>query len=544
MSNFSIPSILYILTIGQRDKPFVPEDENDIRTPRPDLLDRPYAPDYDGESFRNQYQNSINQIDYSQENKNDPKPTYGPYNVPVQWSTRHPNFPISTTQPTRTTELFKPLRSAIRRRNDVVNIPASNSDQSKILLDLGVSSSQDSRRSQPESSFDNSVKIEQPERPSLQYTPPYINPRYDLNYTDSGSTTESSYASTSTLSSVQFVSSTSAPATTSSKISVAAKSTQGVITPNSKKSSNKDYELSKQNNRGATKFNQNGKDRTKTASEQSRILTRPSLANTDGVPVDSTAFPPNDSVQQPAPSFVPIVGLSHGIQKPATDLIPPYESFHYYDDATTQGPPIYFEWKIPASGLEPPKFESRSNDYSDNEISTTESSSSISIPTESLQLPKLNNVSVVFRTPPNQLEPPVEQDAFTRFAHNPFLTSALASLSSTEKLKGKSPTPRSISASEEKLQNAVVDGGNVLKDPKDNNYLDLKKLLLIPDYTFPLEVDGRPSYQQANSVNSFQIRIPDKTDDKPWYGENAECPECHPSFLKPGKCEPCIKIRR
>lgn len=43
------------LLIGQRDKPFVPEEENEIRTPRPDLLDRPYAPDYAGESYRRQY---------------------------------------------------------------------------------------------------------------------------------------------------------------------------------------------------------------------------------------------------------------------------------------------------------------------------------------------------------------------------------------------------------------------------------------------------------------------------------------------------------
>lgn len=457
--------------------------------------------------------------------------------MPAQWSTRHPNFPNPTTQVPRTTEFVQPLRSVIRRRNDVVNIPAPRNDQSKILLDLGVSSSQDSRRSQPESSFDNSVKIEQPQRPSLHYTPPYVNPRYDLNYTNPDITTEISYTSPSTSPSVQFISSTGAPITTSAKISVAAKSTQGVIIPTSKKSAIKDYEYSKQNNRGATKFNHNVKDKTKSASEESRILTRPSSVNTDSFPEDSTAFPPNNNINPPAQSFVPIEGLSHGIQKPATDLIPPYESFHYYDDATTQGPPIYFEWKIPASGLEPPKYESRSNEYSDNEISTTEGSSSISVPTESLQLPILNNGSVIFRTPSNGLEPPVEQDVFSRFAHNPFLTSALASLSSTEKVKNKSPTPRSISPSEEKIQNTI-------EQPKDNNYLDLKKLLLIPDYTFPLEVDGRPGYQQANSVNSFQIKIPDRTGEKPWYGENADCPECHPSFLKPGTCEPCIKIRR
>lgn len=41
--------------LGQRDKPFVSESEHELRTPRPDLLDRPYAPDYSGESFRNQY---------------------------------------------------------------------------------------------------------------------------------------------------------------------------------------------------------------------------------------------------------------------------------------------------------------------------------------------------------------------------------------------------------------------------------------------------------------------------------------------------------
>lgn len=31
------------------------DEENSLRTPRPDLLDRPYAPDYSGESFRDQY---------------------------------------------------------------------------------------------------------------------------------------------------------------------------------------------------------------------------------------------------------------------------------------------------------------------------------------------------------------------------------------------------------------------------------------------------------------------------------------------------------
>lgn len=483
-------------------------------------------------------------MDYTQRTDTLPKPTYGPYNVPAQWSTRHPTLLNPTTQPPITTHYVKSLRSGhhnngIRRRNDVVNIPATNNDQSKILFDLGVSSSQDSRRSQPESNFDNSLKTDLPARPSQHYTPPYVNPRYDLNYTKPDITTTSSYTSASTIASVQFVTSTTVPRTTPAKISISAKSTQGVIMPTSKKSGIKDYEYSKQNSRGATKFNHQSKDKTKSASEESRILSRPSSIE------DSTSFPPNNNIQPPSPGFVPIIGLSHGIQKPVIDLIPPYESLHYYDDATTQGPPIYYEWKIPSSGLEPPIYESRSSEYSDNQISTTERSSNVSIPTKSLQLPSNNNISVIFRTPSNGLEPPIEQDIFSRFAHNPFLTSALTSITSAENLKNKSPTPRSIASSEQKLQNTVDETTTRESRDKDNNYLDLKKLLFIPDYTFPLEVDGRTvGYQQADSVNSFQIKIPERTGDKPWYGENSECPECHPSFLKPGTCEPCIKIRR
>lgn len=56
VSNQSICVSYKTISTGQRDKPFVNEEENNLRTPRPDLLDRPYAPDYSGESFRNQYQ--------------------------------------------------------------------------------------------------------------------------------------------------------------------------------------------------------------------------------------------------------------------------------------------------------------------------------------------------------------------------------------------------------------------------------------------------------------------------------------------------------
>lgn len=40
--------------LNSQDKQFVSQSDAEKRTPRPDLLDRPYAPDYKGESFRKQ----------------------------------------------------------------------------------------------------------------------------------------------------------------------------------------------------------------------------------------------------------------------------------------------------------------------------------------------------------------------------------------------------------------------------------------------------------------------------------------------------------
>lgn len=44
-----------LIHLGQKDKPFVGAEENVLRTPRPDLTDRPYSADYSGESFRRHY---------------------------------------------------------------------------------------------------------------------------------------------------------------------------------------------------------------------------------------------------------------------------------------------------------------------------------------------------------------------------------------------------------------------------------------------------------------------------------------------------------
>lgn len=46
---------------------------------------------------------------------------------------------------------------------------------------------------------------------------------------------------------------------------------------------------------------------------------------------------------------------------PARDLLPPINAVINYEDATTKGPPIYFEWKVPDRGLLPPKLDNETD---------------------------------------------------------------------------------------------------------------------------------------------------------------------------------------
>ena len=76
-------------------------------------------------------------------------------------------------------------------------------------------------------------------------------------------------------------------------------------------------------------------------------------------------------------------------------------------------------------------------------------------------------------------------------------------------------------------------------------YKDLQKMFSIPEFEFPIEAEGRDGYENAEAVNSFQVKIPYKTGktERYYYLEHAHCnPECHPYFFKPGRCEPCIKL--
>ncbi|KAG7299243.1 hypothetical protein JYU34_017801 [Plutella xylostella] len=61
----------------------------------------------------------------------------------------------------------------------------------------------------------------------------------------------------------------------------------------------------------------------------------------------------------------------------------------------------------------------------------------------------------------------------------------------------------------------------------------------VPDYQFPLD-KPHPGYEDENAETSFQVKVgrPGRS-----FGENPNCPHCHPAYLNPGTCEPCIVKR-
>lgn len=350
--------------------------------------------------------------------------------------------------------------------------------------------------------------------------------------------------------------------------------------------------------RGHTKFN-NNKDKSgtkNTLGETGRILSRP-----PNEPLFASPISVNPVVSLPSPPL------------PHSDLLPPFDKLQIYDDATTQGPPIYSQWKIPASGLLPPLLHAKLSRASpENQLiaAVPTIKSAKSVPANSVPASAL-------KRPANGLQPPRFESPATEAPsahllpnsqHNLFRKSNLVQTTpvfpiftavteasihpadvpsfSVHSHHHKSPTPRSVSPT----TNTAAFVSSKPVQQRDNHYLELKKLLHIPDYTFPLEADTlvRGHYVRDDSVNSFQVKIPldvndvtlddaqtttattsaqtttlssftgttggegtDGTDGTtvrtrraPWYGENAACPECHPSFVRAGGCEPCVKIRR
>ncbi|XP_055688504.1 uncharacterized protein LOC129793004 [Lutzomyia longipalpis] len=497
------------LLIGQRDKPFVGEEEHELRTPRPDLLDRPYSPDYSGESFRRHFkttpaiQNTISGRD-SQPKASSGKTIesdgfletansnyQGPQILPIHWSTKNGNAAEATPSVRRDVknEEFVP---ANRRVDEVAEVPADDGKAEIIVLPSPTGFSVPAKTVKAPPATPTPVKNASVKKPSLLYEPPFLLPDYNRNVR-----TQATVKATTPPNTPQ-IQNTGKPFTAS-----------GVKDPIVDK-------VSKVRNAPRTE---------PPVTATARVLSdNPFIANSLQTAKPTVVLQQTNKPATPAPSIVsqnpfiakavqtakPTVGTqqlnsrpSPTLPLPSRELLPPRPDVRKHDDATTEGPPIYYEWKwaVPAYVLEPPK---PLNDTAATAASRKQQGTAAPIP--------------------------------DKFAHNPFLSRAFQGKGGPSSSE-RSPTPRAFSAANNK--------GSTDKPKQQepaNDYNELKKTLLIPDFEFPLEKDVRPGFDQKEARNSFQLVIPTKSD-KPWYGENPKCPDCHPAYLQPGTCEPCIRIR-
>ncbi|XP_053695478.1 uncharacterized protein LOC128743002 [Sabethes cyaneus] len=654
------------LLIGQRDKPFVGEDENEIRTPRPDLLDRPYSSSFAGQPIMYNFiktntqapQNAIGldkkvKVTKSPASKGKPAEIFeesaSNHGLPIHWGTRYANedtekekvdqkqsldIPGSTVLPVNAEE-EQLQNKKVNERRDVKE--DETKDESRNTVRFASSENRTSKVVDPKSSGINSngtpVKV-----PSIRYEPPFtpdeqarkettgketLGPDFKpfetlLNFNKKGNrkdydfsnlftrnesirntipTTTSTVATSSTQRAISttrqpIISTTRLPITTRFTTTPRKTSFNTVISTTASPVAvpNLGLQLPNANpvqfqTRPASPFQPLIRSTTTTQAPSTgiptstgkpRILSDPRESNlppriiqfnapaaTAGlfenrfalqrppvipatVPVPSTEILPpftnlanydiikTQYVSQPVFTRQPITNdpsggpVNTGIDKlaeqpaiqvrndniprpfsvptPSNEILPPKKDYVFYDDATTQGPPIYYQWKwsIPSYGLDPP------------------------------------------------LDAPLSEDDRLASQLNP----ASAEHGSSDSTREHNQTARSISSEtgnfgeNQSTTKTAVESTKLTAPVPTHNYLELRKNFAIPDFTFPLESEtsSRTMYEQDGAVNSFQVKIPSYArsadgSTTTWYGENVKCPHCHPAFLRPGTCEPCVKIR-
>ncbi|EDV93485.1 GH18250 [Drosophila grimshawi] len=536
------------LLIGQRDKPFVNDEENSLRTPRPDLLDRPYAPDYSGESFRSQYkqltpsQNQIRDDSTKTAVKFDTQfaqngqtrwripppsrtilpPAYEPQIELVVSSTARPRASSSSIATTRqststtrrstttstTTTTRRPIFTApvVAKRTEALHQRITELDTD----DLGTSHSTRYNTSAdfnsaelPAAQYKNITTklVKFVKTPSKIYEPPFVYPIY--NQDDGQQQQQQQQQAADAL-------------RTSSAAPFSTAPTNTTVRPLSRPTTFAGLPFS--HSTLATTASTNYRPAPAAAPITTKIEHRtPTPAQSFRLTTPTTTAPPR--VQSKA-------------ELPFNDLLPPFVDFVPHDIATTQGPPIYYEWKVPANGLEPPKLDPP-------------------IGVDGREYPE---------TTGNYAS---KQDNYNSKLND------IASHSGAAVISKRLPTSRSIKPNElavggnEKAQRRsdVVASPSTIAHTTD--ITQLRKQLLIPEYAFPLEAIGRTGYAPGSSAagdlyNSFQLKIPERRSSSSrstgsssgssssssnirWFGENPKCPECHPSFVLPGTCEPCLR---
>ncbi|XP_067644626.1 uncharacterized protein js [Eurosta solidaginis] len=613
------------LLIGQRDKPFVNDEETSLRTPRPDLLDRPYAPDYSGESFRNQYkqlsatQNQIQDLNTEKaqdKSNNIAQPGQQHWKIPPPSRNILPpayeaqtaddtNLPSASENvrfiPPKTTPQPPPRTTVTRVRPKVTAAATSTTatrkqqinrlnsaalhqrHQSNEYDDLGTSHSTRYNTSadfnsaeQPSGKAENrlnkvtysivpstaptvttttiatttytstiattqAVTTSLPVKiPSKFYEPPFVYPIYNENDTLSTQTPLRASAATPFTSSPAFIKSATTtpvappnrPTTLAGKPFTAPIGSFTTEAPNSGGRS--------QNNLIQNGFNVNTKDgrtptpaqgfKSPTPSPQTTIVTQ----NLESSPFDYSV-PKTNQLLLPT-SFTNTTNASSrsDVKTPSKELLPPFQEYVQHDIATTQGPPIYYEWKVPSNGLEPPKLDPP-------------------IGVDGREYPELiidYNTITGASSNSNMFEQ-------TQFVVNTSTESSPATRTHISRSIKETGQPNSVHrVNAEKPISTAATSSAVATDRSDtvatltSDITQLRKDYSVPEYLFPLEPNGRTGYLSTDTYNSFQLKIPEHDDNgedeeaekhKHWFGENPKCPECHPAFVKPGTCEPCIR---
>ncbi|KAM3955904.1 jiangshi [Aphomia sociella] len=424
------------LLIGQRDKPFVSEEEMRLRTPRPDILSVPPNNNYyDGlreaeTKFPLHPGNSIVGIADTISNVNNNGLDSGKnYRPPTSWSTgvgvkgqsssKRPSNqeyheetgdniagaasqgPVPTFRPTP--------QDSFTKTTSKPSIPTPSQDLHPPLPPITTTT-----EASEEMDIDVRMKTDSSEDPVYNFIK-----RFDPNSPTSHKTAM----------------------TKSEILNINENLPAGQV------SSEEERTPRKNKNEGVFNSVQQGNDKNFT--EKSRFDTvniKPTTAAT------TTSFADN-------------VSKANQVPEPEKELLPPKTDLSE-QPSTTMGPPIYYEWKwaVPAFDLEPPKQNNGTND----------------------ETPKAKVV------------------------------------------QGRSPF------------SSVTRPPPVTVDPTPSNTEYNISSYFIPDYIFPLD-KPHPGYDDENAETSFQVKV--ARPGRASYGENPNCPQCHPAYLNPGSCEPCIVKR-
>uniref|UniRef100_A0A1B0A3M0 Chitin-binding type-2 domain-containing protein n=1 Tax=Glossina pallidipes TaxID=7398 RepID=A0A1B0A3M0_GLOPL len=550
------------LLIGQRDKPFVNDEEENIRTPRPDLLDRPYAPDYSGESFRTQYQKPLlnaifdkddgkhrlkspmqveSQRNFGQQRWKIPPPSriILPPAYEAQIAEKDKNFrpKLNSVTPTSATKKpstvvgppavkhlpgvrFSQGAAALHQRQDehiqYDNDDLGTSHSTRYNTSFDLNSAEDNRQTKIGKNSYNAKAVHKNEqrttvgtttsrpittksnafinvkKPSKIYQPPLLYPIYNLEDTTAinktrptirGSTSAPFSTRSSTVASTSTLRPTTKPTTLAGKPFTRIFSNNTFVTAS--------FDFAGESNNLHQQFldvNKLSKDiRTAAPAQGFKAPTTPK----------------------------PFSSTTSAIETPAKTLLPPFTDFIQHDVATTQGPPIYYEWKIPSDGLEPPKLDPPigvdGREY----------------PASAIDYNVLNSKNTEKNT------------NFT--TTRPSFSQTIKEMSSqTNEITTQQKAAASVKTPTAQLPPAPSASTNVKADISE-----IRKEWSVPEYAFPLEHAGRTGYLSSDVYNSFQLKIPDghnvADEHLHWFGENPDCPECHPSYVIPGTCQPCLR---